>query len=109
MEMNSYDIEAKIQKLQELKCRARKQEARKRCKAIFGDVPRGYCDGIEEMFGAVARVYVLRAHKRDDLRQEHLPDHEWIALWHKYEPELTVKELIEVAHGYVAGGCGVAG
>lgn len=99
-------LDAEIRRLQALKHEAEEREARERCIAIFGDCPKDYS---EDMFATVARVYVLRGFKRDDLRQKYLPDHEWIKLWHEHEPKATVHELYEDAMAYVEGGCGISG
>lgn len=107
--MSSGDIDTQIQELYRAKARAQNKEARARCKAIFGKVPRDYGIGIEEMLGAVARIYVLRAFKRDDLKDRYLPDEDWIRLWHRYEPTLSVKQLLEITNDYIAEGCGISG
>ena len=102
----SQDIETQIMRLQEKKHSAQDREARTRCREIFGTVPRDYGKGIEEMFGAVARVYCRRAY---GYRCDDLEDWEWIKKWHEYEPKSSVKELIETAEDYIADGCGVRG
>lgn len=107
--MRSDDIAKELADLEGERRNALDEEARARCKAIFGEVPKDYCYYTEDMFGEVARVYVLRAHKREDLRRSFLPSHEWIALWHKYEPDVSVEDLLEDARSYVDGGCGFSG
>jgi len=102
----SKQLDSEIERLLRLKAQAKNREEISRCKKIFGDSPSDYS---EEAFAMVARVYVLRAYKRDDLRDKYLPDHEWIRLWHKYEPKATVHELYEVAQEYIGGGCGFSG
>lgn len=103
---NSKELDDEIVRLQHLKHKAEEREARERCIAIFGDCPESYS---EDLFGSVARVYVLRAFKRDDLRRKWLPDHEWIRLWHENDPKATVHDLYEDALGYVSYGCGMRG
>lgn len=103
---DSVKLEQEIRRLQGLKYEALAREERERCIAIFGKMPedKGYS---EEAFAMVARVYVLRAHKHKD--RDDKPDHEWIRLWHEYEPKATVDDLWEIAIGYIGGGCGVSG
>ena len=106
--MNSAEIEVHIRKLHKRKQAVCGREARERGRRIFGEVPRNYSD-VEEMLGEVARIYVLRAYKRHDLKEKFLPAHEWIALWHENEPKATVKELLKVANGYITEWCGISG
>ena len=105
----SEKINAEIWRLQQLKYEAERREELGRCWAIFKAVPTDLKGYSEEAFGMVARVYVLRAYKREDLRGKHLPDHEWIRLWHEADLKATVDELWEDAMGYISGGCGMSG
>ena len=105
--MKSNDIAKQIEILQRSRIVAEKREEISRCKLIFGDyIKKNYS---EELFGDVARVYVIRAFKREDLCDSYLPDHDWIRLWHEYEPDVSLKELYQIAQDYLSDGCGISG
>mgnify|MGYP001561253517 CR=1 FL=1 len=106
MQTNSEILTQQITDLQQQRNRALDSEARERCRKIFGEVPNDYSSGTEETFAAVARVYCRRAH---GYRGDRLEDHEWIALWHKYEKKASLDELLSDTEAYVSGGCGIAG
>ena len=104
--MKSDELKAQIQDLHDQLGEALTSEAQERCREIFGRVPKDYGVGTEELFGNVARVYCVRAYKE---KRIDLPDHEWIARWHKHEPKASVEELLETAQEYFDEGCGFAG
>ena len=99
--MKSTQIQAQINRLLKQKMEAQDVEARARIKNIFGCVPKAFCAGDEEMWGMVARVYCRRSfgYKGDDLA-----DHEWIALWHKYAPKISMDKMLQAVYDYASGG-----